>query len=185
MGRVSRAEAARHREEIVQSTAKLLRERGSAGISVQDAMTAAGLTHGGFYRHFASKNELMGIAAGAAFEGMLAHLAELAANPEGRTELVQDYLSTRHRDDPGTGCPNAALAGDAALTEGPLREAYADGLEKTLVAMADLEPDEEARRRAVVDLATMVGAISLARAAGKSPLSEEILETVREALSGR
>ncbi|TDD59624.1 TetR family transcriptional regulator [Kribbella antibiotica] len=176
MGRASRADAAQHREEVVHATSRLLRERGSAGISVQDVMSAAGLTHGGFYKHFASKDELMGIAATEAFEEVLVRMAAMT-----RDEVVQDYLSVGHRDDPGHGCACTALAPDAAQAEvgSPLRTAYGEGLEKTLDAFAGYETDaEEARRKAVLELATLVGAVTLARAAGQTPLSEEILATV-------
>ncbi|MFF1817851.1 TetR family transcriptional regulator [Kribbella sp. NPDC058245] len=184
MGRASRADAAQHRDDVVQATSRLLRERGSAGISVQDVMSAAGLTHGGFYKHFASKDELMGIAAGEAFDEVLVRMA-----PMDREEVVKDYLSVSHRDDPGNGCACTALAPDAAQAEAgsPLRTAYAEGLAKTLDAFAGFEEaadsDDDARRRAVLDLATLVGAVTLARAAGQTPLSEEILATVLDQLT--
>ena len=183
MGRASRADAAQHREDVVHATSRLVRERGSAGISVQDVMSAAGLTHGGFYKHFASKDELIGIAAGEAFDEVLTRIAAMD-----RAEVVQEYLSVAHRDDPGSGCACTALASDAAQSEtgSPLRTAYAEGLEKTLGAFTGLEEsddDAEARRRAVVDLATLVGAVTLARAAGQTPLSEEILATVLDQLT--
>ncbi|MGW6934562.1 TetR/AcrR family transcriptional regulator [Lentzea sp. NPDC054927] len=191
MGRASRAEAAQHREQIVTATAQLLQERGSAGISVQDVMGAAGLSHGGFYKHFASKDELLGLATEVAFGSMLAHLADLAGNDDAWGRLVGDYLSARHRDEPGTGCPNTALAGESAHAggEAPLRTAYADGLVKTLESLTNLEglpaDREAARRRAVVDLSTLVGALSLARATGGTALSDEILRTAREALTAK
>ncbi|WP_405056709.1 TetR family transcriptional regulator [Kribbella sp. NBC_01505] len=183
MGRASRADAAQHREEVVHATSRLLRERGSAGISVQDVMSAAGLTHGGFYKHFASKDELMGIAAGEAFDEVLVRMA-----PMNRDEVVQDYLSVAHRDDPGNGCACTALAPDAAQADigSPLRTAYGEGLEKTLGAFAGMEESTdsaEARRKAVLDLATLVGAVTLARAAGQTALSEEILATVLDELT--
>lgn len=191
VGRASRAEAAQHREQIVTATAQLLRERGSAGISVQDVMGAAGLSHGGFYKHFASKDELLGLATEVAFQSVQAQLDGLTEREDGWDLLVGDYLSARHRDAPGTGCANTALAGEAALanTDAPLRKAYEAGLKRMLESLATLEglpeDQEEARRRAVVDLATLVGALSLARATGKTPLSQEILKTVRDELKVR
>ncbi|MCE7010856.1 TetR/AcrR family transcriptional regulator [Kibdelosporangium philippinense] len=187
MGRASKAEAAQHREDVVHATAKLLRERGSASISVQDAMAAAGLTHGGFYKHFASKDELMGIAATEAFEDVLnqlVHLAEDPDKPHARAQLVRKYLSTQHRDSPGTGCANAALAGDSAQAESqsPLRKSYVEGMNKTLSFFTELESGADARRQAIVDLATLVGALTLARATGRTALSKEILETVKDSL---
>ncbi|MFF5179954.1 TetR/AcrR family transcriptional regulator [Micromonospora sp. NPDC000316] len=194
MARTSRAEAARHREDVVAATSRLLRERGATGMSVQDLMGAAGLTHGGFYKHFSSKDELLGIAATTAFGELLALLAQLSDDlpdrSEARSALLRDYLSAEHRDTPGTGCANTALAADAARAsaDSPLRTSYAEGVQETLKRLTDLESapdrsDEAARQRAVVDLATMVGALTLARATGQTPLSEEILYTVLDALS--
>ncbi|MEU0878729.1 TetR/AcrR family transcriptional regulator [Lentzea sp. NPDC005914] len=191
MGRSSRAEAAQHREQIVTATAQLLRERGSAGISVQDVMGAAGLSHGGFYKHFASKDELLGIATEVAFQSVLAQITDLTERTDAWDAFVARYLSAEHRDAPGTGCANTALAVESARAnaDAPLRTAYAEGLKgmiEFLVALEGLPEDqEEARRRAVVDLATLVGALSLARATGTTPLSEEILDTVRDELTAR
>ncbi|MFG3558231.1 TetR/AcrR family transcriptional regulator [Micromonospora sp. NPDC047557] len=179
---------------MVAVTSRLLRERGAAGMSVQDLMGAAGLTHGGFYKHFSSKDELVGIAATTAFGELLALLDQLASDlpdrSEARTELLRHYLSPEHRDTPGTGCANTALAADAARSpaDSPLRMSYAVGVQETITRLTDLEnapgrDGPEARRRALVDLATMVGALTLARATGQTPLSEEILQTAREALS--
>lgn len=167
------------------ATAKLLRERGSA-ISVQDVMGAAGLSHGGFYKHFASKDELLAIAATQAYESVRAGQAGLAGDADGREKLIDEYLSAGHRDAPGDGCVNAALATEVAhaAADAPIRAAFAEGLEQTLEFMAGLE-SEAGRDRAVVDLATLVGAISLARAVSGTELSEEILETVRQALTAR
>ncbi|GLZ62209.1 MULTISPECIES: TetR/AcrR family transcriptional regulator [Micromonospora] len=194
MGRTSRAEAARHREEVVAATSRLLRERGAAGMSVQDLMGAAGLTHGGFYKHFSSKDELLGIAATTAFGELLALLDQLSDDfsdrSEARTALLRHYLSPEHRDTPGTGCANTALAADAARSpaDSPLRASYAVGVQETIRRLTDIEdaPGEdapEARRMALVDLATMVGALMLARATAPTPLSDEILQAAREALS--
>lgn len=194
MGRTSRAEAARHREEVVAATSRLLRERGAAGMSVQDLMGAAGLTHGGFYKHFSSKDELLGIAATTAFGELLALLDQLSADlpdrSEARTALLRHYLSPEHRDAPGTGCANTALAADAARSpaDSPLRASYAVGVQETIRRLTDIEDAAgedapEARRMALVDLATMVGALMLARATAQTPLSDEILHTAQQALS--
>lgn len=179
-----------HRAQVVSATSRLLRERGS-GVSVQDVMATAGMTHGGFYKHFGSKDELVGVAATAAFDDLNGWferiLADAPGTPEARRELLRNYLSADHRDDPGGGCASTALACDTARApEGsPLRESYVEGLAKTIDMVAkfqDTEDDAEAHRRAVIEFATMVGALALARAAGKSALSDEILDTVRESL---
>ncbi|HEX8869313.1 MAG TPA: TetR/AcrR family transcriptional regulator [Lentzea sp.] len=191
MGRSSRADAALHREQIVTATAQLLRERGSAGISVQDVMGAAGLSHGGFYKHFASKDELLGIATTAAFQSVLAQIADLTDREDAWDAFVAEYLSADHRDSPGTGCANTALATEAARAnlDAPLRIAYEAGLKRMiefLVALQGLPAGQEvARRRAVADLATLVGALTMARATGTTSLSQEILDIVRDELTAR
>ena len=104
MSRASQADALKHRHEVITATSRLLRERGAGGMSVQDVMSAAGLTHGGFYKHFGSKDELVGIAATAAFGELLDELSRLReSHPDSPVgaELVNDYLSPGHRDDPG------------------------------------------------------------------------------------
>lgn len=194
MGRASRVDAARHREEVVAAAARLLRERGSAATSVQDVMGAAGLTHGGFYKHFGSKEELAGVAATTAFDGIAAQLNRIADDahslPEARDTLFQEYLTAEHRDSPGEGCANAGLATDAARTpvDGPLHRSYTAGVRRTLEGLELPEEERrrggpEARRRAIFDLAAMVGALTLARATAGDPLSDEILATVRAELT--
>lgn len=173
------------------ATAQLLRERGSAGISVQDVMGAAGLSHGGFYKHFASKDELLGIATTAAFQSVLAQIADLTDREDAWDAFVAEYLSADHRDSPGTGCANTALATEAARAnlDAPLRIAYEAGLKRMiefLVALQGLPAGQEvARRRAVADLATLVGALTMARATGTTSLSQEILDIVRDELTAR
>jgi TetR/AcrR family transcriptional repressor of nem operon len=193
MGRSSKADAAKHREQVVVATSKLLRERGAAGASVQEVMGTVGMTPGGFYKHFSSKEALMGLAATAAFEEMVARLTRAIESfpdrAEARSALLQDYLSPEHRDVPGTGCPSAALASDAARAPAgsPLRAAYAEGVADSLnliAAFADAEElgEVEVYRRAITHLATMVGALTLARGIGRTPLSDDILRVVQESL---
>ncbi|TMR21988.1 TetR/AcrR family transcriptional regulator [Nonomuraea turkmeniaca] len=196
MGRASRADAAKHREEVVAATSRLLRERGSARMSVQDLMAAAGFTHGGFYKHFRSKEELVGVAAATAFDELLTMLTrildESPDRPQARAELLRRYLSPEHRDSPGIGCPATALAGDAARAPAgsPLRKSYVAGVEGVVERLAEYDGapeqgDAEARRRAIVDLAAMVGALTLARATEQSALSGEILQVVHDAVAGQ
>lgn len=175
MSRASQADAAKHREEVVTATSGLLRERGAAGVSVQEVMSAAGLTHGGFYKHFGSKDELVGIAAGAAFGEVLDVISRIRtdfpASAGAGAQLLDEYLSAEHRDDPGAGCANTGLAADSAraTAESSLRASYIAGVQATLEVLAGLLDSDggdadAVRRRAVEHLATMVGALTLARA---------------------
>lgn len=129
MPRVSRAEAERSRRRVIDHTARLIREKGPDQVSVPEAMAAAGLTHGGFYRHFASKDDLLAQALAAAFTERREAMERLADRPGDqpadrpgddrtpRAEFLDRYLSEPHRDHPGHGCTAAALAADAARTE--------------------------------------------------------------------
>jgi len=191
MSRSSQADAARHREKVVDATSRMLRERGAANVSVQEAMSAAGLTHGGFYKHFRSKDDLVAAATRDAFGDILGRLDRVAAEspdgPTARDRLVTEYLSPEHRDAPGTGCANAALATDAARATSPeLRAAFTDGLRATVDRLAAVEgggPD--ARAHALVDLVVLVGSLTLARATTGDPVSDELLALAREHLAQR
>ncbi|MEU8006495.1 TetR/AcrR family transcriptional regulator [Catellatospora sp. NPDC049111] len=193
MAKSSRAEAMRHREDVVNAASRLLRERGPAGLSVQDLMAAAGLTHGGFYKHFSSKDQLMGIAATSAFGEILTLMVAIRAEApdvaQARSALLSRYLSVESRDAPGEGCANAALASDAARSapDSPLRESYVAGVAQTIGQLAAYQDapgrdPQEARRAAITDFAAMVGALVLSRATSGSDLSDEILQVVRQAL---
>src|SRR2546421_954752 len=114
--KVSREQAAQNRERIVETAARLFRERGFEGIGVADLMKEAGLTHGGFYGHFSSKEDLMAKAcarASARSRALWGKLAERAPD-DPLSEIAGVYLTSRHRDNPGTGCLMAALAADAS-----------------------------------------------------------------------
>ncbi|MFJ6775637.1 helix-turn-helix domain-containing protein [Kitasatospora sp. NPDC091257] len=197
MPRVSRAEAERSRRRVIDHTARLIREKGPDQVSVPEAMAAAGLTHGGFYRHFASKDDLLAQALAAAFTERREAMERLADRPGDqpadrpgddrtpRAEFLDRYLSEPHRDHPGHGCAAAALAADAARTEpgSPLRTAYTAGLHELVDALAAL-PEGAGRQETLADLSTMVGALLLARASDDTALSEEFLTAARRRLAG-
>src|SRR6185369_3621566 len=149
MPRVSREQAARHREEVILSAAKLFRERGLDGVSVPELMEAVGLTHGGFYKQFASKDELMGLALDEAFGQSYALGSELRAqNPDPATQraaYIDFYLSAEHRDKPGAGCPNAGLCTDIgrAGRKDPLHGHYARHLDKSLKGLSTMMPEHD------------------------------------------
>src|SRR5256885_11676693 len=131
--RKSRIEAAKTRERIVTAAAAEFRQHGIAATGLADLMKAAGLTHGGFYRHFASKDQLVAEACSAAIATMNERVASSASRKRGRKGLeaaVADYLSTEHRDNPRDGCPLAALGSEMARADPPTRAAATPGVLK-------------------------------------------------------
>ncbi len=179
--KVSRTQAAENRARIVETASTLFRERGYDGVSVADLMAAAGFTHGGFYKHFDSKADLMAEAAGAGFSRAVGYLAGVNA-----TQYIQEYLSRPHRDSRGDGCTLAALSGDAARQPEAIKKAFAEGIENQLTTLARKEEalSEEAKRAArakrIDTLAHVVGALVLSRACpDNSPLADEILKICR------
>jgi TetR/AcrR family transcriptional regulator, transcriptional repressor for nem operon len=191
--RVSREKAAEHRERIIEAAGALFREKGFGGIGVADIMQAADLTHGGFYGHFASKDDLVAQACRRVMALAIASWDKTAAgDPDNPFDaLLTRYLSSRHRDDPARGCVFAALGADAARSGPLVHDAFAEGLEPLIALLARSAPGASKaarRRKAVAAMAGLVGALLLARAIGKRELSDEILEATRRELledSGR
>jgi TetR/AcrR family transcriptional repressor of nem operon len=178
--RKSREEAAESRRAIVEAASALFRERG-LGVGLADVMAAAGMTHGGFYRHFASKEALVAEVLEQALDERSAILIPGARSPrEAVRDYVALYLSDAHVDHPEMGCPIAAVGAEAARTESSAQTlaAGAERLAARFAADLGIEP-EEARRRALAMLASMVGAVVVARAVGDSPLRAETLAALR------
>lgn len=194
MPRVSKAETEKNRIAIEQASSQLFREQGFHGISVADLMGAAGLTHGGFYGHFESKDALAAIACARAFEESNARwrkrVEEAPDKATALAALIDGYLSTRNRNAPGSGCPAAALANDVAREgdDKPVRATYHEGLEKLLDVLASIQPGGNAaanRTNAIAEMATLVGALVLSRATQGTPLSNEVLAAARGYLLAR
>ena len=192
MPRVSRAEAETHREQITEASSRLFRERGIKGVSVADLMGAAGLTHGGFYGHFESKDALAGVAVARAFEQSAERWGKrVASKPDaasGRALIVEKFLEAQNLRNVGLGCPSVSLATDVAREPeaAPIRTAYLDGLESLVQILASVEPGPDAAARrsaALADYATMAGALMLARATEGAALSAEILAAARARLA--
>jgi TetR/AcrR family transcriptional repressor of nem operon len=183
--KVTKAQAQANRARIVETASALFRERGYDGVGIADLMAVAGFTHGGFYKHFPSKADLMAEAATCGF-------AQSAAKAEGvdAEEVVKRYLSREHRDARGEGCTMAALCGDAARQPESIKTAFATGVESLLQALAsqDGAPEHgkragDLRARRIDVLAQMIGAIVLSRACpDDSPLADEILDVCRAAV---
>lgn len=179
--RVTKAQAQANRERIVETASTLFRERGYDGVGVVDLMAAAGFTHGGFYKHFGSKADLMGEAAACGF----AQTMEKGSGLE-LAEFIKRYVSRDHRDQPGAGCTIAALCGDAARQSEDIKATFAGGIESLLAALL---PDSDAlqeqqlaekRAKAIFLMASAIGAIVLSRACpDDSALADEILTACR------
>jgi TetR/AcrR family transcriptional repressor of nem operon len=181
--KVTKAQAQANRAHIVETASALFRERGYDGVGVADLMAAAGFTHGGFYKHFGSKADLMAEAAACGF-------SQTVAMTEG-TDLatfLQHYLSRQHRDAPGQGCTMAALCSDAARQPETVKEVFAEGVERLLAALSpqvneDASLSRETRARNINAIAHAVGALVLSRACpDNSRLADEILAACRLAI---
>ncbi|WP_417701529.1 TetR/AcrR family transcriptional regulator [Pseudomonas sp.] len=182
--KVTKAQVEANRAHIVETACTLFRQRGYDGIGVAELMATAGLTHGGFYRHFASKAELMAEAAacGVAKTRSLMDGVDMA-------DFIGHYLSREHRDDRSGGCTLAALSGDAARQPDAIKATFATGLENMLadlLAAGGTRSEEElrhARARTIDTVAHALGALVLSRACpDDSPLADEILQTCRTAI---
>ena len=178
-------------ERIVKKASVRLREKGAHGIGVADLMKEAGLTHGGFYAHFDSRESLVVEAFAYAMDRSTERWRKVAEQtpPDKRlATIVENYLTPVHRDDPGNGCAVPALGAEIARESLKTRKAFAAKLEQMIDMMADQVPDvprKAARKQAMATLATMIGTVVLSRIAGTGEFSGEILGAGREAVLGR
>lgn len=177
------AQAQENRRRVVETASRLLREQGTH-VSVADLMKAAGLTHGGFYKQFTSKEALVDEATAHAFGELARHHKDGLDQHAGQRDaaqraLIDTYLSAEHRDSAADGCPVAALATDMARDggEGEARRVYTQGVADFADFLATKDQDGFTR------LCTMLGALVLSRATKGSPLSDEILTAARESLT--
>jgi TetR/AcrR family transcriptional repressor of nem operon len=186
--RRSRAEAEETRARAVRAAARLFRKEGVDAVGLKEIMHEIGLTHGGFYKHFASKDELLAEALAAAGDETRASLGRATASaPPGRrlAALVDDYLSRDHVAHPERGCAVAALAGDVARRSKSARRAITRIIHENIAMLGELLPATRARRRrALAAFATAVGAVVLARATDDAALAGEILDSARAELRG-
>lgn len=189
--RYSREHKLETHARIVKRAAVRLRERGAHGIGVADLMKDAGLTHGGFYAHFDSREALVIEAFSHAMDRSTERWRKLAEQtpPEQRMAAIVDaYLTPVHRDDPGHGCAVPTLGAEIARESPKTRKAFAGKLEEMIDALAAQIPDlprKAARKQATAMIATMMGTLVMARVAGNGEFSEEILSSGREAVLGR
>lgn len=188
--KVSKETVEQNRERVIDTAARLFRERGIDGIGVVDLMKAAGLTHGGFYRQFKSKDDLVVQAVKRAYDDMSADLASrIAGSSDPLQTLVRHYVSDYHRDDPGHGCSLASLATDAARHDDPaLREFFGSIVGNYIGLLTKLVPGSDAaakRSAAIAALAEMIGSVVLSRVVTDPALSGEIIDTVSDDLVKR
>ncbi len=180
--KVSREQAAENGERILELATRLFRERGIDGVSVADLMKSAGLTHGGFYGHFKSKDDLAVEAVGHAID------VSLQSEPDDLTyeAFMASYLSRHHRDAAGSGCAMAALGPEIARLPADRRDFVTDYVRARIERMEALQRrggDQADRRRAIADLSALVGALVMARSVEDEALSNEILAETLAALT--
>lgn len=182
--KVTKAQAQANRARVIETASTLFREHGYDGVGVADLMAAAGFTHGGFYKQFASKADLIA-------EATACGIAQTVAMTDGvgPVEFVEQYLSREHRDSRATGCMMAALGGDTARQPEAVRIAFAAGVEAVVAALANQRTPSDsadagrARAETLDALAHAVGAMVMSRACpDDSPLADEFLAVCREAL---
>jgi TetR/AcrR family transcriptional regulator, transcriptional repressor for nem operon len=173
-------------QRIVRTASKRLRQQGLQGVGIADLMKEVGLTVGGFYKHFDSRDDLVLEAFRAAtgpwerqFSG-----AEAGGLPVTYESLIDSYLSGTHRDHPGNGCPIGALACDIARGSKQIRSLLTERVKGSLELIANLLPqgDSATRSKAILTVSALIGAVELARAVSDQTLSDEILQSTREVL---
>jgi len=187
--RVTKAQAQANRAHIVETASALFREHGYDGVGVAELMAAAGFTHGGFYKHFRSKADLMAETAASGLSQSLAMTGDMDL-----AKFISVYVSRAHRDGRSAGCTMAALCGDAARQSDDVKATFAAGIEDMLAVLGgddaapqdaapqDADP-QRARAKRIDLLAHVIGAVALSRACpDDSPLADEILEACRSEL---
>ncbi|HEY5895452.1 MAG TPA: TetR family transcriptional regulator [Chthoniobacterales bacterium] len=182
--KVSRQQAGENRVRVLNLASRRFRERGFQGVSVADLMQEAGLTHGGFYKQFESKEDLIAQACALAISDNLEAYKQLAARNRRRAvkAIATELLSAIHRDDPAEGCVIAALGAEVSRADPATRHQVTNGINDILDLLAGLMPgrsEKEARQKAVAAYTTIIGAILLARAVDDPKMSDEILKTAR------
>ncbi len=182
--RRSREEAAQTRQRIVTSAAAEFRKNGIVATGLAEVMNGAGLTHGGFYKHFESKDQLVAEACAEAVKTVIFERMAAAASAGG--EPVTTYLSTDHRDNPAAGCPLSAIGSELSRSDEKTRQVATAGFLELVEIMAgqytNLKP-AAARRRALVAVSTMIGALTMSRIVADPGLSGEIIKETQKSLT--
>jgi TetR/AcrR family transcriptional repressor of nem operon len=181
--RVSKEQAAKNRERILDTASRLMRARGIAGVGVDALAEAAGMTHGSLYSQFGSKERLVEEAVAYAIGAKAQELPEALA----LDDYVTEYLSPAHRDDPASGCPFSALACEMSRQSSGARDRFTAGVRDAIAflssRMASTLKPRQRKDKALAATASLVGALVLARAVNDSKLSDDILRATRNSLS--
>jgi TetR/AcrR family transcriptional repressor of nem operon len=188
--RVSRVQAEKNRQTVIDVASRLFRKHGFDGIGLKDLMEGAGLTQGAFYKQFASKDDLAAKASERALEGASGRWSAAAAeNPEDPlSAVIAFYLSMDHREEKMDGCPVVALGSDAARQGADVKASFEAGIKDHLAMLGRWlgdGHDEAAKGRAMAVLSTMVGAVVLARAVNDEALSKQFLQAAAESVRSR
>jgi TetR/AcrR family transcriptional repressor of nem operon len=184
--RKSKSETEETRKRIVEMAAAEFRQHGIVTSGIADLMAAAGLTHGAFYRHFESKEQLVAEATAAALDTLLDSLSRAAGGKKGRSGLkaaLAVYVCAEHRDNPRDGCPLAALGSELARSDKTVRDVATTGFSRMVEILAahfDRARPAEARKRAMATVAAMIGAVTMSRVLTDKRLSNSLLEAVEE-----
>ncbi|ASY56818.1 MULTISPECIES: TetR/AcrR family transcriptional regulator [Sinorhizobium] len=182
--RVSRAQAEANREAVINVASRLFREHGFDGIGLKDLMKGAGLTQGGFYKQFESKDDLAAQASRRAMEHATRRWSAIAAaSPDPLEAVIELYLSTGHREEKSDGCPLVALGADAARQTEEVRAPFQDGIQAHLQILNELMPKAESPKgygRAMAMLSLMVGAVTISRILNDEEMSQRFLEAAAD-----
>jgi len=180
--RVSKEQAAENRERILKAASRLMRERGISSVGVDALAEAAGMTHGSLYSQFGSKERLAGEALSRALSTSLARMSDAGT----LDDYITRYLSADHRDRRGDGCVVAALAGEIPREGAAIRHSFTDAVRAVMKRIASLmRGRRKSEDEALAIVATMVGALTLARAVDDPELSDRILAAARTRLTSR
>ena len=173
--KVSREQAADNRARVIEVAGRLFREKGFDGVGVADIMKGAGLTHGGFYGQFASKDDLAAQACAQTLDRSVGRWTRLSEGDDPLAAIVTSYLEPNHRNAPGSGCALSALSGDAARQPDAVRSVFTQALQSFAGILTRLVPAASRparRRKALATMAGLVGAVILSRAVNNADLSD-------------
>ena len=185
--KVSREQAAENRARVIEVAGRLFREKGFDGVGVADIMRGAGLTHGGFYGQFASKDDLAAQACAQTLDRSVARWRRLATGEDPLAAIVASYLAPNHRNAPGTGCALSALSADAVRRPDAVRSVFTQALQSFAGILTRVAPGASRaarRRKALATMAGLVGAVILSRAVNDADLSDEILKAAVKEFAG-